>query len=194
MLLSNRSLATILGSLFFVCVAACSSGTTTATADGGTPAGDGGDGGTVTHAVTLGGKSFVVASGLAKKESDTSLSLVLSDKPGVCEAFTAHKVRAGETILQAYSLVGTAPGTFKVDEDTVKYARVKSDCASGTHVTDNVSEASGTATGVTVTVTAVSATEVSGTIDATFSDGSFSLPFAVPTCAEVEPGDNATCE
>ena len=172
-------------------VSACSSSTSTAI-----PSSEDGSG---SGTATLGGKTFTIASGLAT--IDTTLSIVLSDKAGLCDAVTAGKLRAGETLLQAYELTGNGTGNYTVSkEQPVKYARLKSGCTGGPDVEDNTDVSSRAETAnteeptATVTITAITDHDVSGTLTATFLDGSTSnLSFTVPICASGPPED-AMCE
>lgn len=138
-----------------------------------------------TAAGTVGGASFTVTSGFAIGDAD-GLDVVLSDMPSLCESVTDSKIHAGETLIQLYSLSGSVPGVFTSppDEDPdVKYATVKSTCASGDALQAEIGK-SGRATSSTVTIAALTDTFVAGELDITFDDGSkIAGEFNVPRCA-----------
>lgn len=141
---------------------------------------------------TVGGEAFTFRSGIAHKGKEGSIDLILSDTEGLCDSLTQQKFHAGETIVQAYNLVGTAPGTFAAKESDTKYASLKSTCASGQKINDHVDKAA-RATTSEITLTSVGATSVEGKISITFDDGSsVSGDFSVPVCGMADAED-ATC-
>jgi hypothetical protein len=102
------------------------------------------------------------------------------------------RAHAGEAIVQAYALVGTAPGTFTATTDHAKWIRVLSTCGAGEAVNDEI-EASGAATTFTITVSSLTTTAVQGTASFTFDDGSMlSGTFDVPICTTSD-AENTTC-
>jgi len=151
----------------------------------------GGGGGSGT--ATLGNKSFVVASGIARVAKSGTVSIVLSDKPALCNSMTTQTFHRGETLLQAYSLSGTAPGTFTSSLDPVKYARISDSCPSGSPINDHVVAHGRTKTSK-IMISELGSDRVRGTFEASFEDGSSaSLSFDVPTCADTD-AEKAMCE
>jgi hypothetical protein len=150
-------------------------------------------GGGGSAAGTVGGKSFAIASGIGHLDKDGSLDLILSDAPGLCDAIQAQKFAPGTTIVQAYGLVGKAPGAFKSDHEDVKYATVSPTCPSGQPIGEQNVAKAGRAKTTTIEVTTLGDTSVEGTIDVTFDDGSsVSGSFSVPMCSQSQ-AEKATC-
>jgi hypothetical protein len=162
-----------------------------------TPSGQGGLGaaGAVAPAANtisgmLGGQAFNLRSGFGARIGGESLDLILSSAEGLCDSTTSGKLHAGEMIVQAFGLQGTAPGVLTSDE--VKYASVASGCQSGAAVENNVSRASD-ATSASISVTRLT-TSVDGTLDIRFQDGSYvSGSFSVPFCALQADFEDAVC-
>jgi hypothetical protein len=173
---------------FVVCAGvsvACSSGSGTSTTG---PSGGG------TFSGTLGGETFTFTSGYGHVNADGSLDLILSDVAGVCETFgVAKKAHAGETLVQAYALTGTAPGVFAASvEQTIKYASVDPSCPSGQGVEGRTNK-TGRATQSEISISKLTATEVEGKLTLSFDDGSsLSGTFTVPTCASAA-SKSVTC-
>src|SRR5262249_5033303 len=142
-----------------------------------------GPGATGTFSGTIGGKPFTMQSGLAHSDGAGSIDLVLSSQAGVCQSASAGKLHAGEMLVGLYGLTGTAPGTYTSANNDIKFASMQSTCASGTPVESAVDK-SGRVTTSTITLQAVTSSDVQGTLDLKFDDGSAaSGTFDVPTCA-----------
>lgn len=165
-------------------LAACSSSSSAPSPSGG--------GGSLSG--TVGGKAFTDASGIANVAGDGSIDLIFSSSPSLCDALTSGKLRAGETLVQAYGLEGTEPGTFTPKHDDVKFVRIGSACASGARITDHV-EGTGRSTKSTFTISKRTSALVEGTLSITFDDGSsVEGSFSVPVCATGSPDEDALCE
>lgn len=168
---------------FALCVAACSSGTTS---------GGSGASGSGQITGTVGGKAFAFRSGLAHVDKQGAVDLILSDAAALCDSVTQMKFHAGETIVQAYGLTGTVPGKFVPKNGDTKYASVASTCAAGQSVEGKIDKR-GDATASEFTISSLSATAVAGTFTMTFDDGSsLSGSFDLPVCAQSE-AEKSTC-
>jgi hypothetical protein len=130
-------------------------------------------------------------SGFAFKAADGTVDLVFSNQDGLCESVKAAKLHAGEALVQAYRLAGTAPGTFTNAGDT-KYVRVKATCTSGQPLgTGDIDKASRADT-ATFSLTQLSATVATGTMSASYADGSsVAGSFSVPICEATVPETSA---
>lgn len=124
--------------------------------------------------------------------SQGAIEIIVSSMPATCDSAKQQKFTAGEAIVQVYGLMGSAPGDLTSGE--VKYATIKQNCASGAPIEGNVERASSVKGTTTVKVTAKSATQLEGSMDLTFEDGSFLKgTFKVPSCANEMP-EGATCK
>lgn len=149
-------------------------------------------GGTLTG--TVAGKAFTDASAIANLAADGSVDLIFSTSPSLCDSLTAGKLRAGETLVQAYGLEGSAPGTFTPKHDDVKFVRIGAGCGAGARITDHV-EGTGRSTKSTFTISKRTSALVEGTLSITFDDGSsVEGSFAAPVCATGAPDEDALCE
>lgn len=162
-----------------------------------TPTGDAAtaDTGASTTAITgtVNGTSFAAASGFFFVDDTGKLDLIFSDKFGICDSAKQSKIHAGETMVQLYTLAGTAPGVFTSANGDVKYATVKPTCASDAPLGDSEVAAASRATTSTVTLSVVTSTKVEGTLDITFEDGSkVSGGFSVSACSVTIP-ESSTC-
>ena len=120
------------------------------------------------------------------------MEIIVSSMPATCDSAKQKVFTGGEIIVQVYGLMGTAPGDLTSTE--VKYAAIKLMCASGASVEANVEKASDVKGSTTVKITAKSDTQVEGSMDVKFEDGSFLKgTFKVPTCASEIP-EGATCK
>jgi hypothetical protein len=154
---------------------------TSNTSDGSAPAGN-------TVAGTIGGKAFTIKSGFGYVDKDGALDLVLSSEDGLCDSVKQSKIHPGEMLVQLYTLKGTAPGAFVPEHNDVKYATVASTCPSGEPLGQANVEKAARATSTTVTIAALTATAVDGTVSITFEDGSsVSGDFNLPTCSSTTP-------
>jgi hypothetical protein len=172
----------------------------------------GGGGGYTAPTGTLAGDSFTpagtmavvyapaVCTGPGGSESDTRIGLMFTNVPSVCSGFLAarcdnranmtavvafvqrYKQSGATTALTAgiYPLTLTAPvadANGNYTNTFISYQKFSATCA--------VTVTSGTATAGGVTIGSISATRVTGSISATFSDGSsYSGAFDVPVCAD----------
>jgi hypothetical protein len=153
--------------------------------------GPGGPSGTGSLTGTVGGKAFTFQSGLAYVDKQGAVDILVSDGAGLCSSVTSQKFHAGETLVQVYNLKGKVPGAFTSDGD-VKYASVNGSCASGQSVEGSVS-AKGRVTKSDFSITKMTATEVEGTLNITFDEGStISGSFSLPICSTSE-AEKATC-
>ena len=176
-------------SLLFVALSACSGGS--GGTSGGGLTGGGGDGSAQLSAM-LGGETFTFRSGLGHVGTDGSIDVILSDAGGVCDAVTQQRFRAGETLLQIYHLVGTAPGPFTTNE--IKYASVAATCPSGQPVKGALIATKGRVTMSNVMLSSVTSTVIEGQLTAIFDDGSaVKGTFSVPICATSQ-AENAACQ
>lgn len=159
--------------------------------DGGTTEPVAGEGATGTTVVTVAraGGSVSLVSATAKYGSVTigntpGLSLTLSNHADTCTAISGK----GETAGATFAIPGSplSPGAFSVvSSDYVNHALPKTGEAScavysitdckGTGVDDNA--ASGT-----LTITAVDATHIAGSVDVKLEDGTLSGSFDAPLC------------
>jgi hypothetical protein len=171
-----------------VALCACSGGSG---GSSGLVTGNGGGEGSAQISGTLGGETFGVRSGLGHFGTDGSIDIILSDAGQLCDAVTRQKFRPGETVLQAYRLVGSAPGKFTTDE--IKYASVASTCPSGQPIAGTLIAKKGRATKSDFTLSTVTSSAVAGNLTVTFDDGSsISGSFSVPVCPTSQ-AENATC-
>ena len=172
----------------FSCLAvACSSGSS------GSLGSSSGSSGTASFSGTVGGKAFTFQSGLAYVKNSKRVDLIFSDYAGICESTQKVHLHAGETLLQAYGLEGTAPGKFTPADNDVKYASIAASCASGQAIEGSVDKHSDVSA-ADVTLSSVSSTTVEGDITLTFKDGSnVSGHFAVPVCSVDNDLEHATC-
>lgn len=176
-------------SIGLVMLCACSGGS--GGTSGGGLTGNGNDGSAQLTA-TLGGATFTVRSGFGRIEKDGSIDVILSSAAGACDAVTRQRFPAGETLLQAYRLVGSAPGPFTTDE--IKYATIAASCPSGQPVEGALIAKKGRATMSNVTLSSVTSTIIEGQLTAIFDDGSsVKGSFSVPICAAPD-SENATCQ
>lgn len=173
------------GSIVFAALYACSGGS------GGSNLGQSGGEGSAQISGTLGGETFAFRSGLGHVGADGSVDVILSDAGQLCDAVTRQKFSAGETLLQAYHLVGKAPGKFTTSE--IKYASVAATCPSGQPIEGTLVVQKGRATMSDVTLSSVTASVIEGNLTVTFDDGSsVTGSFSVPICATSE-AEKATC-
>jgi hypothetical protein len=169
---------------------ACSSGSSGSVSSG--P----GSSGTGSFTGTIGGKAFTFRSAYASVHSG-KVDLIFSDFDGLCESIGRSRIHAGESLVQAYGLQGTAPGKFTGGPDgfDVKYATVASTCTAGQRVEQSVDKHSdASASDADITLSSLTATNVEGDVTLTFKDGSsISGHFFVPTCASENDLEHATC-
>ncbi len=186
---TTRSLSLFLFSLASLVVTGCSGGSGGTSGVGSTA---GGNGGNAQLSAMLGGETITVRSGLGRVGTDGSIDVILSDATGVCEAVTRHRFRAGETLLQIYHLVGTAPGPFTTNE--IKYATVAATCPTGQPVEGALIAKKGRATFSNVMLSSVTSTVIEGQLTATFDDGSaVKGTFSVPIC-NAPDSETAACQ
>jgi hypothetical protein len=122
-----------------------------------------------------------------------SLDLVLSDVDALCDSVTQKKIHAGETIVQLYTLKGTAPGTYTAENNDIKYATVSPSCPSGQPLGETNVAGAGRIQTSAITVSSLTATVAEGTLDLTFTDGSkVSGTFSVPICGSTLP-ESSVC-
>lgn len=145
---------------------------------------------------TLGGRVFTFASGIAYLDGNGSLNVMLSDFPRLCDSVKLHKLHAGEAVVQAYGLKGSAPGTFSAASpamEDIKYASVGA-CSSGQPVESSIAKKSDDTTTSEITISKLGTTQVEGRLTLDFADGSsVSGSFFVPICPPPTDGAKSTC-
>jgi hypothetical protein len=131
-------------------------------------------------------------SGFAFKDPAGEIDLVFSDQDGICDSVKAAKLHAGEMLVQSYSLImGPAPGEYTSDD--IKFAVVSTACPSGTPVGQTYIAASGRATSSAITISAISDSNVTGTVSIQFEqNSSIQGSFDVPTCSATTP-ESSVC-
>jgi hypothetical protein len=154
---------------------------------------------------TIGGKPFTAKSGFFVMKNG-KVTLEFSNFEGLCADVTAAKLRANTQLIQFYFLetpgdggatdqVGNGKAALgPVLSSDMKYAAFGS-CTSGEALQENVIVGTGRAekTSTSITLTALGADKVAGTLDVTFDDGSkIRGSFSVPACS-AQTKEESTC-
>ena len=177
-----------------------SSGSTSGSTSSGSTSGSTSGSVTSPLAGTINGKPFVFKSGFFFKNEDSTIDLIFTDKDGACTDAKETKIQAGETLVQFFTLGKASDGSQPAEVGTVtsedmKYAAIASTCATGGSVEkpENVAKAGRVTGNKTINLTALTDTNVEGSLDLAFDDGStLAGTFKLASC-EVSVPDGLTC-
>lgn len=156
------------------------------------PNGDNTDGGDAGLTGTLGGAPLQVLEQSAFRRIDASLGdlgyeIRLASFGGLCALEQAGQAKAnGHTLVLQLKRSSLAPGTYPVDGKAIQMEYKVRDAACKDTKTD--------ADSGSITLTAVSATEIAGTLDGKFGSDHVSGSFSAPMCDNVPANGSGACQ